>query len=196
MAELEPADVESFTKGRLKVADADTQRLLDAALSCARRECMWHVSPVRTGDVLVLDGPANALLTLPTRKLIDLSAVAEDGNAVDLAKVTWSETGSVRKNSRLCWTGKYRGLSVTMTHGFTEIEAADWRNAVLSMVDKMSLMPIPASGGRSQNELVRKKIDDVEYQWSDGALLTAAEQALYSVSNVIDWYRLNPVYYL
>ena len=68
--------------------------------------------------------------------------------------------------------------------------------AVLAMVDKMSLMPSPASGGRSDNELVRKHVDDVDYQWSDGALLAAAEKALYSVANVIDWYRLNPVYYL
>lgn len=196
MTELIPADVETFTKGRLKAADADTQRLLDAALAAARRECQWHVSPVRTDDALVLDGPGKTQLNLPTRKLLALTTLTEDGVAVDVSKVTWSETGSVKKRSRGCWTGEYRGIGVTMTHGYTETEAADWRGAVLSMVDKMSLTPVPVTGGRSDNELVRKKVGEVDYQWSDGALLAAAEKAAYSVSSTLEWYRLIPVYYL
>lgn len=194
MGELTTADVTAFTKGRLTGGDA--QRFLDAALAVARRECMWHVTPVRDQDTLTLDGPGKSLLSLPTRKLLALDELSENGVAADVTKLTWSETGSVRKASGYCWSGKYRSISVKMTHGFTETEAADWRNAVLSMVDAMSQMPIPTTGGRSDNELTRKKVGEVEYMWSDGKLLELAEKAMYSVSSVIDWYRLIPEYFL
>ena len=59
-------------------------------------------------------------------------------------------------------TSRYAGIAATITHGFTEDEAADFREGVLRLVDMMA-----REGARDSPDLVVKKIDDVQYQWSD-----------------------------
>jgi hypothetical protein len=187
VAELSATDVEDFTNGRLTDdgGDGEVTRILTAALAAARRFVGWQVSPVQTGQQLTLDGPGSRILQLPTRNLLALTAVTEDGTDLDTATLNWSATGSVRKQSCLWWTDKYRGIEVTMDHGFTETEAADWRQAILAMVDEMSLLPATPAMTRSGTDLVRKRIDDVEYQWSG-----AAHNALYSVESILAGYQL------
>ena len=76
---------------------------------------------------------------------------------------------------------------MVITHGYTETEAADWRQAVLTMVDLMS------TGGRPDNELVVKKVDDVQYQWTPA---TGADQALLSVASTLDGYQVGQVFFV
>lgn len=180
MAELAPNDVAAFTRSRLP-ADAGTQLLIDAALAAARRYCGWHVSPVRTGDVVEVDGPGHtsAVLSLPTLHLLDVTDIVEDGVDVNVARdVYWSRTGNVYKR------GWARGWTpgpvvVTITHGYTEAEAADWRRAVLRLVDQMSLEPFEA-GTRPSSDVVRvrEKVDDVETEIQYGATLIADSDRL------------------
>lgn len=187
MAELTGEDVATFTNDRLADTE-EVQRLLAAALTVARREVGWHVSPVRQ-DTLTVDGMGGRKLYLPTGKVVELRAVANDGATVDLSKVAVSADVAglvVLKSGR--WTCEFSGITVELEHGYTEDEAADWRQAILTMVDQMSLVPITESG-RSGSELVRKRVDDVEYQWAE----RLAEQALWSVSSILDGYRLPQV---
>ncbi len=79
-----------------------------------------------------------------------------------------------------------------MTHGYTEEEAADWRYAVLSMVDEMGQMQM---SGTSELDIVSKKVDDVTYRWAD-RYSNAAESALYSFMSAFDGYRLPPVEFM
>ena len=95
MAELDASDVESFTNGRLSDDDA-TARLLASALAAARRYCGWHVSPVREGDEIEVDGPGGRVLSLPTLNLAEVSELSEVGVSVDVgslmfraARATW-----------------------------------------------------------------------------------------------------------
>ncbi|QFP97086.1 head-to-tail adaptor [Mycobacterium phage Krili] len=201
MAELSEADVESFTRGRLLASDGETKKMLDAALLTARRYCGWKVTPVVTDDVMVLDGPDSRILNLPTRKLVTLSELFERGNPVDLSKVRWSAGGppgsssrpiAVRKRNGGWWTGEYQGIEVKMTHGYTEAEAADWRLAVLSMVDQMSQT---LASGRGELDLLSKKVDDVTYRWGD-PYADSAQQALFSVTRVFDNFTLPCVEFL
>lgn len=185
MAELELNDLPNSVRDRFE-NDADAQAALDAALVAARRYCRWHVSPLLEAAEVLLDGPCGALLDLPTRKLVDLTEVTEDGTARDVTTLDWSENGSVRKQSGACWSCRYRSIAVTMDHGYTEAEAADWRQAILTMIDDMS-----SPNAENAGPLVRKKVDDVEYQWD-----AAAEQALLSVGYVLDSYRLFPVLFV
>lgn len=186
-------DVEQFTGGRLLASDAEVQRMLDAALATARRYTGWHVSPVITDDVVVLDGPGSRILQLPTRKLRGITEIVENTVDLDLTKLTWSATGAVRKKSDAFWTCAYRSITATIDHGYTAAEAADWRQAILSMVDEMSFVPATVSGSAAGDAgLVRKKVAEVEYQWGDG-MGTLAERALFSVRNILDDYRLLPV---
>lgn len=188
MAELTINDLPASTRARF-ASDSETQAALDAALVAARRYCGWHVSPVKTGDIATLDGPCGRVLDLPTRKLLALTAVTENGNTVDVDKLEWSQNGSVRKLSGASWSYRYRSIVATMTHGFTEAEAADWRKAIVTMIDAM----VPGAAGENGGTLVRKRVDDVEYEWSDGDLAAAADRAVYSVSNVLNSYQLVPV---
>lgn len=170
--------------------------MLDAALVTSRRECGWHVSPVRYGDILVLDGPQSRILMLPTRKLVSPPSITEDGIAVASADIRWSAGGppgvlerpvGVRKKSTEFWSCDYQAIEVTMDHGYTEDEAADWRQAVLSMVDQMGSMVF---AGRSEADLVSKKVDDVTYTWGAGPYTAMARDSLTSVASILADYTL------
>lgn len=171
MAELAASDLAAFTGGRLGAADPDTATVLAAALAAARRYCGWTVSPVATVTVTV-DGPGGLVLSLPTRNLIAVTAVSENGTALDVADLDVSRiTGTVMKYPAARWTARRGGITVTMQHGFTEAEAADWRRAVLRLADLMAL-DTSSSGLRDSPDLVRKRVDDVEYQWSERLIST------------------------
>ena len=173
MADLTVDDVEAFTGGRLSSADDEVQRMLDAALATSRRYSGWHVCPVREADEIVLDGPDSRILYLPTRKLVELTSIEENGVDQALATLTWSAGGPpgllespvrVRKRTRGWWSGDYQAITVIMDHGYTEDEAVDWRFGVLSLVSQMGTY---LSSGRSDIDLIQKRIDDVSYSWTN-----------------------------
>lgn len=163
MEALDTSDVESFTNGRL-TAGASTERLLAAAFAAARRYCGWNVCPVIADDEIVVDGPGGRLLSLPTLNLLTVSAVTECGANLDVSTLDVSRLGTIEKYPTGVWTSRKSGIAVTMTHGFTAAEAADFLFGVLRLVDVMSAA---AAGQRDTPDLLRKKIDDVEYQWTD-----------------------------
>jgi hypothetical protein len=197
------AAISAFTGDRLDGTDAEVLRMIDAALIVARRETGWHVSPVIEGNVIVLDGPCSRQLGLPTRKLVALNSVKELTVTLDLAKLTWSAGGppgllerpaTVRKRSGAWWSGDYRAITVDMDHGYTEDEAGDWRQAIMSMVDQMSLVPVGGSGF-SGASLKTKRIDDVAYGW-DPSYTMAAENVLFSVDHILTDYCLPRVEFM
>jgi hypothetical protein len=167
MPELTAADVELYTKGRLLSSGSDgveTTRILNRALAAARRYCEWHVTPVKAIHVVTLDGPCGRVLMLPTLRLAPngLTSVVEDGVTLNLADIRVSAGGPVRlrKKSRARWSSNYSSIVVTMTHGYLEADAEDWRMAVLDAVDRFS----QNVGTRG---LKRYIVDDVERDWFD-----------------------------
>lgn len=201
MAELSVVDVEDFTSGRLGSDDPEVERILDAALVTARRYCGWAVTPVIANDAVTLDGPGSRVLMLPTRKLVTLTSISENGTSLSLTSLSATPGGlpgatsrpaAVRKNSGGWWSNLYQSIDVVMTHGYLETEAADWRYAVLSMVDEIAQMQM---SGSSSPDLVSKKVDDVTYRWAD-RYANAAESALYSFMSTFDRYRLYPVEFM
>lgn len=197
MGEINGQNVEDFTAGRLDGSDAEVQRMLSVALTTARRYVGWSVSPVTEGAVVVLDGPDSRILWLPTRKLVALNSVEEDGTTLDLSTLTWTSGGppglsrpaAVRKRSKGWWSDDYESIIVDMDHGYTEVEAVDWRHAIMSMVDQMSLVPVSASTGYSPAGLSSKRVDDVTYQWA-APYMAVADEVLYSVAHILDDYKL------
>lgn len=190
MAELSTDDVVAFTGGRL-ADDDETQRLLDTALVVARRYCGWHVSPVRTDDEIIMDGPGGTELFPPTRNIVELTEVINDGTPLEVGSSAAIPEVVVPASApwkivRLAgtWSTQYSGIEITMSHGFTEVEAADWRQAILSMVDQMG-----SSSGRSDADLVGKQVDNVIYRW-----VPLAEEALFAVKPILDNYELRPVF--
>lgn len=192
MAEIATTDLSAATLARFGSTPA-AQAALDAVLVAARRYCGWHVSPVREDDELTLDGPGGGVLDLPTRKLNALTGAVEAGSTLDVTKLDWAQDGPhgapVRKQSGARWSCRYRSIVVTIDHGYTEAEAADWRKAIIDMVNTVSY-----SSATSSDALKRKKVDDVEYEWFDFA--SAAGDAVYSTSSVLDAYRISEVMFI
>ncbi|QDF72353.1 hypothetical protein [Mycobacteroides chelonae] len=139
MPELTVNDVEQYTRKRLDKTDAETARLLAAGLSYVRQFCGWHVTPVKTGHEVELDGPGGRLLALPTLKLIALAEVTEDGQPVDVSSLYVSKRGLVRKKSGGFWSPHYGAITVTMDHGIEDADA--FNAAVLSFIDRSSKAP-------------------------------------------------------
>lgn len=134
-----PADVATFTLGRLAADDPRVAQLLADTLADARTFCGWHVTPVRQSTI-TLDGPGSPLLVLPTLRMTALAEVSEDGAAVDVSTLAWSSRGLVRKKSGARWSCEFGSITVKFTHGFdASTDAAGWRRAVLSCVDRRSL---------------------------------------------------------
>lgn len=150
----------------------------DIARALARRYCGWHVSPVVTDEEITLDGPGHRLLALPTLALTALSSVVENGVELDLSTLTWSNTGLVAKRDGSPWTDQLAGITVTMSHGYAS--AIDFDQAVSIIAQSTS------SADRDDAAMIRKRIDDVEYQWSDAGGPLAAAQPL------LDKFKLEP----
>lgn len=178
MAELAADDLPDVIRNRFADDDA-AQSSIDAALAAARRYCGWYVSPVQNGVTLDVDGPGGRALSLPTLNLLAVTAVTENDIVVDVANLRWSRRkGTVHKRGFGCWTHHEGAIEVTITHGYTEVEAADWRRAVVRLVDAMSLEDVTETE-RDSADLIRKRVDDVEYQWAVG--LITSDQRLASM---------------
>jgi len=194
MPDLTAADVAAYTGGRLidDGGDGPVTAMLQAALAAARGVCGWHVSPVRR-ETITIDGPGRAELFLPSMRIHTVHQVVENGRAVpaDQWVVSAGIPGLIVRRSG-SWTAEYAGIAVDVEHGYSETEAADWRRAVCQIVDRMSTQPI-THDGRSLQEVTRKRVDDVDYQWSDGQLQELAERQAHSAEAVLARYRILPV---
>jgi hypothetical protein len=161
MPELTAVDVDLYTKGRLPASDPETSRLLNRALAAARRYCEWPVTPPATRTV-TLDGPSGRVLMLPTLALVTLTSVVEEGISLnivtDLDPPSAAGPVRLRKKSGARWSCKYSSIVVTMTDGYTEAKADDWRLAVLDAVDRFHSVV-------GLHGLKRYTVDDVERDW-------------------------------
>jgi len=168
VAELVHTDLPAAVLARFADSVA-AQAAIDAALVAARRYVGWHVSPVKS-ETIELDGPGGRVLSLPTLNLTAVTEVTELGEAVDLDSVDWSRRkGTITKRYGR-WSGRDGSIEATVTHGFTEAEAADWRSAIVKLVDEGS-----QSSDRTSADMKRWKVDDVEYEWFE-ALVSANDE--------------------
>lgn len=151
---------------------------------------------------MTLDGPGSRVLFLPTMKVTALTSVTEDDALLDIASVKpsvgdgedWPRRVALRKVGAGFWSAEYGSIEVVLSHGFTEAEAADWRQAILSMVDQMSLLPISGGSGTSPFGVKSERIDDVAYTYDTYAAM--ADEVLFSCGAVLARYRLPDLEFL
>ncbi|MCK0174800.1 hypothetical protein [Mycolicibacterium sp. F2034L] len=141
----------------------------DVALSAARSFCGWHVTPEREDEAVVFDGPGARLLALPTLRLVELTAVSEDGVELDLADLEVSARGLVRKRNGGWWSGRFGAIVVTMTHGYDEADAAGFTAAVASFAERHAAGDKPRVIGPVQWDSVAM---------ADGSAFTVVERSL------------------
>ena len=178
MPELDTADLPAEVLARFDNNAVTAQAAIDSTLSAARRYCGWHVSPVRTDDPVEMDGPGGRVLSLPTLNLISVASVTELGATVDVTRLDRSRRKGTLTKRYGCWSRRDGAITATITHGFTEEEAADWRAAILAVVGERSLADSrDDSARRDDPRLATKKVDDVQYNWFDTLLSTDEELA-------------------
>ncbi len=190
--EVSVQDVQDYTNGSLSADDPSTQYMLNAALAAARNDIRWHVAPVTFGETITLNGRGGMKLWLPTKNVVQIHSITDTVSGTmptsppgllfdaDVPnKVFLNPTVS-----GLIWCGPgvpgLSGITMLWDHGFTNEQAADWRNAILALVTNIAQISVL---GRSDAELSSKEIDDVGYRW-------AAAQALGSVEPTLAKYRL------
>lgn len=172
MPEIGPDDLPAAVLARFGGDAEKAQAAIDAALVAARRYCGWHVSPVQSDVELDLDGPGGRVLSLPTLNLLSVASVTEHGDTVDVSGLDLSRRKGTLTKRFGCWSGRDGSITAVITHGFTEAEAADWRKAVIDLVDARS-----EAATRDGGDQKRKKVDDVEYEWFETLLSTNEELA-------------------
>lgn len=142
-----PAQLEAWTKGKIKAGDARVPDALAAVSRSIRNRCGWHVAPAVEGHQLVLDGPGGTVLSLPSMKIKTLTTVKDDGAALDPApgadlRVS-KGTGLVKKRSGGRWSGEYGSIEVTMDHGHDKAE--DLAGVCLSIAARGLASPMGAT---------------------------------------------------
>lgn len=188
MAELGPDDLPAAVRARFADDDA-AQQAIDETLAAARRYCGWHVSPVQVDQVFELDGPGGHVLSLPTLSLNAVASVTELGVAVDVTTLDRSRRKGTLTKPFGRWTSRDGAITAKVTHGYTEAEAADWRKAVIDLVDKWSESAVSK---RETSDLLVKKVDDVEYQWAQSIPRFIADEAEALMESLFSRYRILP----
>lgn len=89
----------------------------ESAFSAARLHCGWHIAP-QVSETVTVDGSGRFIQTLPTKYLVDLTSITNDGHAV--ARPDWSQMGLVEQRYNR-WTARFRGVVAEMTHGYEEL---------------------------------------------------------------------------
>lgn len=124
---------------------AGIQDLLDASSAAIRRYCGWHISPVVTEE-LIVDGTGGSVISLPTLRLLDLTALTETWNwqtsyiwASD--QIEWSRDGNLRKPGGAGWTTAFRGISATIKHGFETADCGDLTQLCITMSARAAASP-------------------------------------------------------
>ena len=148
------------------------QDVIDRVVDAIRGYCGWHIWPAREDD-LTVDGEGGRVLTLPTLWVSDVESVVENDVALAIDDYEWSASGDLKRVGR-CWTTRWRGVQVALTHGYGECPFASLIGAVAGEVDG------EADGGPM------KKIGPFEW----GATAGAGSQAILPYRGTLDLYRL------
>ncbi|MFI2216531.1 hypothetical protein ACH47B_06565 [Rhodococcus sp. NPDC019627] len=131
---LTGADVVTAGQGRFDDV-VEAGRVLDRVWEAVRSYCGWHIAPVLEGVELVVDGTGRRTLQLPSLRVVNVVAVAEDGVELDPTSFTWSRAGMLRKRVG-CWTSEFQGIVATVDHGrdaAPDVEGVVLQTAVRAM---------------------------------------------------------------
>ncbi len=149
-----------------------SQANLDATVEAIRAYCGWHVWPV-ADHTLVVDGEGGHILTLPTLRVVDVDTVTET-TALDPDTYEWSASGDVKRIDG-CWTTKWRGIEVELTHGY---EQCPFTALVAQVAGEIA--DAADIGGMT-------KVGP--FEWGGGSAGSAA-QAILAYRGTLDLYRL------
>ncbi|UXE04983.1 head-to-tail adaptor [Gordonia phage Lton] len=93
---------------------------LDAVCNDIRVACGWHIAPLVADLEMVVNAPGGTVLTVPSLKMREPSAVVDrDGNPI--TGWSWSSNGILEGP---CWPSGLRSVTVTADSGFAACPAS------------------------------------------------------------------------
>lgn len=115
------ADMAERSNGAIPADRLFLAEALKAATARIRNYCGWHIATEQS-DTLVLDESRGRVLYLPTLKLSSIDSMTIDGTAVvfETDALQWDQGGRMWRPS---WSPNYRGVQLTITHGYAEVPA-------------------------------------------------------------------------
>lgn len=117
------AQLEAFTKGKLRASDTRVGPALAAVSAEIRREAGWHIAPRVTDHVMVLDGTGGTVALLPSMKVRAIHSIVDAGVPVDVTLVDVSrDTGLMERRDGSTWSRRYGQLVVTLDHGHDRVD--------------------------------------------------------------------------
>lgn len=144
-----------------------------AACAAVRNYCGWHVAPSIT-ETIIMDGPGERILPLPTLHLTAVESITIDGRAVTEPK--WSQDGTV-----VGWWGcAPRSIMAEITHGY-DVVPADLLRAVQTVAQRGVANPLGA---------VRVAAGPFNLGFTDGGSGGGSEFGKTTEQSAIDRYKL------
>lgn len=135
------------------IPDGTTVDPLDAATAAVRGYCGWHVAPQITETIRV-DGSGTNRLLIPSGHVVAIAECLNDGASVDLGSLDWSEAGILAARhtaggpywyqeglATSGFTGKYRGVQITLTHGYLPEEVPDVMQLIQGVAARARMDP-------------------------------------------------------
>lgn len=92
------------------------------AVAAVQAAAGWHIAPTRSDTVTLTTGVGEALLRLPTKKLVSVETVTDLDTDTDYTTADYrviTSTHQVLKR-RGYWPAGYERIEVAMTHGYSE----------------------------------------------------------------------------
>lgn len=159
--------------------DGDDTLMLGAAEAMVRAYCGWHIAPHRIGVQVTVNGSGTHVLPLPSLHLTEVTSVTEDGSAVAVADMQWSQAGYVWRSQP--WTTRLRGISAVISHGYDSVPL-EVRAVVLGVAARVAASP---------EGIVRQQVGQVSLTFTQAAFNAAANITLLNHERaVLDRYRL------
>ncbi|WP_336819843.1 hypothetical protein [Gordonia sp. MMO-8] len=171
---ITPADIASA--GAVPADLPGLQEAIDTAVDAIRTYCGWHVWPQRT-ETITIDGEGGRVLTLETLKMTDVAEIREHGNVLSAEAYEWSAGGDIKRVVG-CWTHRWRGIEIDLTHGHAVVPDA-LRGLIVDTVADAVSNPVGAPTAIGP------------FQW--GAQVPASSRWLSEQRAILDRYRLPEV---
>lgn len=152
-----------------------SQEDIDRTVEAIRSYCGWHVWPQRT-EALIVDGEGGVVSMLPTLRVTDIDKVTENSAEVSADSYEWSASGDLKRVDG-CWTTRWRGIEVELTHGYAVCPFS----ALVASVAREIADAAKTGGGKLT------KVGPFEFGDSGGG---SASQAILSYRGTLDLYRL------
>ncbi|WP_116051683.1 hypothetical protein [Amycolatopsis palatopharyngis] len=96
-----------------------TDSIVDAAVAALRRDAGWHIAPVVT-ETRVINANGGVFLLLPTRHLVDVTAVRDTSGESPVDVTGWRKSQSGVLYREYGWPGGFETIEADMVHGYAE----------------------------------------------------------------------------